>query len=232
MVTPVSPAELASPEAFAKRVRLGRTSAAWAKALLTLGVIGVIFKIFNTLSILSENPRANILRAYFSTVGSDDFETAWRTVFTWGPLVAIVVAGIVLLYNAATNRNATRDAFDEFHARGYIAQQALTGLAITINNRAQPIVVLSHPALPAEVFEQNVTSLQQFVRGLDTRSATRMAADINRAGAARGVALTTVFPAAPRELVLTTGRPGPEVIVIPPDPLRPGSRGRILPLKS
>jgi hypothetical protein len=232
MVTPVSPAELASPEAFAKRVRLGRTTTAWAKTLLTLGIIGLVFKIINTLSILSDNPRANIFRAYFYTIGTDATETAWKTFFTWGPIVAIIAAGIFLLYSAATNSSATRDAFDEFHSRGYVAQQGFTGLSFTVNNRPQSIVVLSHPALPAGVFEQNVTSLQQYVRGLDSRTASRLAADINRAGASRGVAITDFFPSAPRELVLTASKPGPAVVVIPPDPLRTGSRGRILPLKS
>jgi hypothetical protein len=231
MATPVSPAELANPETFAKRVRLGRTSAAWANTLLLLGIAGLLFKIVGTFNILSENPRANIWRAYFSTVGGDPVSTAWKVIIAWGPLVAIVVAGIFLLYSAATRSSAVKGAYDEFHARGYIARQVPTGLAFANGNKTVPLVVLSHPTVAPEAFDESVRALQHFAGSLDKRTASSTALSVQRAGASRGVPASTVLQGMPPGVLLSTLRPGPNVIVIPADPQRIGSRGRILPVK-
>lgn len=226
--------ELSTPEGFTSRTAHKRGSVGAAWTLLIAGGIGLVWNLINTFMAVQGTSMRFFGKVFFSAKSSRaDFDPI-VALYVWGPFLAIPLGLILLIFAAATATNAKRALFERFQQRGYIAQQEILGLELKIagQNNTETLTALSSPELGEERFMHEVAALRGM---LDTTPPKELKPVKKRLATAAlratGVEANTIWPEAPDGLILATMRPSEHLVVVRPDPAKPGSKRELIALK-
>jgi len=208
--------ELSTADGFRRRVVVARPAVSAAKALLAIAVFAFLYNVFSTFKTMVDHPGLNPVAVFLSTQGEDEFTSVWFTLLVWGPIVVIPLAVAFYIYARVTAQRVEHAAYLDYASNGYVATQRPLGFAAINGNTSVQVLLLSHPSVTPEAYEQAFYEISAYVSSLDKKAFKKMAASLSKIASAPQPA-TQLVATVPPELLLTAPIGKTEwVAVLPP----------------
>lgn len=226
--------QLSTPEGFAKAVDAKRSLFSGGLTSLLLGIAGLVINFIQLGS--ATDWRLWLVFRHFFDAGALEFESSrgqfWHYIIVYAPIILIPLGIILLIMHVVTRKSAGATLFADFQSRGWVGRQRYTGLQVKNGNQNVDTVLVSHPSIADDQFDQIALQFQTYVSSLDKKALKAFTAAATKAGILTGTTAASLAPGTPAEITAAPAQgKGEFAVVIPP---APGTTGkyRVLPLKS
>lgn len=212
---------LSTPEGFAKAVNAKRTVQTLGWTSLGLGAAAFAFNLWSTGQAVDWNwtfiPELLFRPDLFEYANGR--AQAWSYVYAYAPIILIPLGIILLIVHVVTRKSAGSALYDDFRSRGWVGKQRFTGLQVKNGNQTVDTVLISHPSIADETFDQVALQFQTYISSLDKKQRKAFTTAATKAGILTGTSAASILAGPPAEVTAAPAQgKGEFAVVIPPAP--------------